>query len=166
MWGFPWGNNGDAPMPRTWFMCANSAMDGFDGNGAPYRVLSSFTVSGSAQVDDLTISPNPLFLINDTSVVGSPVGTTNMVFTATLSGICPSDVSLDFKTVPGTAVELVDYIPTTGTVTIAAGQLSTSIVVVVNANTNNIQKTLQMQIRRQYCAGDVYTAAVLSLIHI
>lgn len=154
LYGDPQGTESDpAPTPRTWFMCANSS-----GDNLPPNTLHSFTVSGYAQVDDLVVSANPLFSIDNPSVMEPGSGTTNMVFTATLSRICPADVSLVFNTVPGSgnANAGVDYLTTTGTVTITAGQLSGSIVVpVVKGPAPNGTRDFSLELRRQYLPQDL-----------
>ena len=134
-YGFPWGDvvsdpQDPAPSPREWFMCANTAGDGW-----PQHSLLSFTVSGSAQIDDYVVAGQSTILINNTNVLeGDVAETTSMVFTVSLSAPEAAEVPVAFATADGTAVAGVDYEATNGIIQIPPGQLSTSVTVTVYGN--------------------------------
>ncbi|MEI6972464.1 MAG: Calx-beta domain-containing protein, partial [bacterium] len=114
--------------PREWFMCANAYGTG------PYY-LHSFTISGTAQVDDYCVSSQSAISLGNADVFDGPASTTtNMVFTVSISGPEGADVPVKFETVDGTALAGVDYAATSGVVMIPSGQTSTSIVVIVNGD--------------------------------
>jgi hypothetical protein len=74
----------------------------------------------------------PTVSISDASVTEGNTGSTSLVFTITLSAASPVDISVTVATLgTSTATSLSDYMPTTGTVTIAAGQISTRLTVQV-----------------------------------
>ena len=75
---------------------------------------------------------------------GSNGGTTNMVFTVTLSTALTRTVTVDFTTADGTATSTVggispqnnfDYVPTTGTLTFAPGQTVTTLSIPIVGDT-------------------------------
>ncbi len=79
-------------------------------------------------IDDVTIDPE------------GDSGQTAAVLTVSLSAVDVADISVDFTTVDGTAEDQNgdgDYDLASGTVTIPAGQLSTTITVLVNGDTNS-----------------------------
>ncbi len=63
-------------------------------------------------------------------------GSSNMTFTAQLSGIQSKDVSFDYVTEAGTATAGVDYTAVSGSKTITAGQTSTTIDVPILGDTD------------------------------
>ncbi len=73
--------------------------------------------------------------IGDVSVVEGNSGTTNAVFTVSLSGIAGVPVTVDFATADGTALAGSDYLAATGNLTFTPGQTSKTIAVVVNGDT-------------------------------
>lgn len=87
---------------------------------------------GTILDDDL---PIPTLTIDDVSVVEGDLGTTDAVFTVSLSQSVPFDVSVDYATQDGTAVEGSDYQRASGTLTIPVGQVSGSITVPVIGET-------------------------------
>jgi hypothetical protein len=74
--------------------------------------------------------------IGDVSAVEGDSGTTNFSFPVTLQSAATQDVAVTFATQVGSAVPGVDFVATSGTVTIAAGQTSGQIVVQVNGDTD------------------------------
>ena len=80
-------------------------------------------------------SRNPALDIDDASVVEGHTGQTPMVFTVRLSAPSTQNVLVDYTTSPITATAGVDYVSTSGTLTIPAGALSGQIVVMVNGDT-------------------------------
>ncbi|MFO7870728.1 MAG: Calx-beta domain-containing protein, partial [Kiritimatiellia bacterium] len=73
--------------------------------------------------------------IGDATVMEGDSGTTNAVFTVTLSSTNSVDVTVDFATSNGTAQAEGDYASTNGTLTIGAGQTNGTIIVAVNGDT-------------------------------
>src|SRR5262249_25224485 len=62
-------------------------------------------------------------------------GTTNMVFTITIPGVQTVDASVNYTTVNGTAVAGTDFLATSGSLVIPAGQLSATINVPIIGDT-------------------------------
>jgi Ca2+-binding RTX toxin-like protein len=89
------------------------------------------TVSFAALLNTRTVS-----ISGPVTVTEGNVGTTNAVFTVTLSGPAPAGgAHIDFATVNGTALAGSDYVAQTGTVNIAAGQTTGTITVAVIGDT-------------------------------
>jgi Calx-beta domain-containing protein len=74
--------------------------------------------------------------IGDVSAQEGNSGTTNFSFPVTLQSAATQDVTVTFATQLGTAVPSVDFVDTSGTVMIPAGQTSGQIVVQVNGDTD------------------------------
>ena len=81
---------------------------------------------GSISNDD-----NAAITINDVSQTEGNSGTTNFVFTVSLSNPVSATVSVDYATAPGTATAGTDYTTTNGTLTFAAGETTKTISVPV-----------------------------------
>lgn len=84
-----------------------------------------------------TITDNsgiPSVSINDVSIVeGNPPGTTTLNFTVTATGTSAQPITINYSTANGTAVANGDYQSVLGgQATIAAGQLTTTIPIIVN----------------------------------
>jgi hypothetical protein len=88
-------------------------------------------VLGTIANDDFVL---PELSIGDVSVNEGTGGSTNAVFTVTLSA--PSDdlVTVQYATASGSATDGVDYTSASGTASITAGATSTTIVVAVNGD--------------------------------
>ena len=82
---------------------------------------------GTIQDDD----PLPTISITGSTVTEGNVGTTPAVFTVTLSGLSSFPTTVQYVTANGTATAGLDYLATTGTLTIPAGSLVGTIVVPV-----------------------------------
>lgn len=96
--------------------------------------LSNSSAVGTIQNDD----PQPFFSISDESVVEGNSGTTNMVFTVSLSNPSYQATSVDYSTSDGTATTADDdYEANSGTLNFAAGQTSQTITVQINGDTNS-----------------------------
>ena len=107
------------------------------------RVVLSSPSSGQTITDGESI----VTILNDDTVVtlaiddviqaeGSDGGTTDFVFTVTLSSATTAPVTVAYKTTAGTAAEGADYTATTGTLTFAPGETSKTITVRVAADTD------------------------------
>ena len=68
-------------------------------------------------------------LVRDASVTEGNAGSTNAVFSVSLSASSPQTITLAYATSNGTATAGSDYASTSGTLTIAAGQTSGTIAV-------------------------------------
>ena len=87
---------------------------------------------GTIQNDD----GQPTIIIDDVTQVEGNAGTTNFVFTVTLSGPAGAPVTVNYTTNPGTATEGVDYADSTGMLTFVPGDTSETITVVVTGDLN------------------------------
>ena len=67
--------------------------------------------------------------IDDVEVAEGDTGTSDATFTVTLSAASPNQVTVDYATVAGTALETTDYTAASGTLTFAAGETSKTITV-------------------------------------
>lgn len=77
----------------------------------------------------------PSVSIDDVTVVEGDAGFTDAVFTITLSEPASGDVTVNYATADGTATAGTDYTAQSGTVTISAGQSSTTVTVSVIGDT-------------------------------
>jgi hypothetical protein len=82
------------------------------------------------------VAPTPSLSIADTAVDEGNAGASNASFQVTLSAPSASQVTVDFATADGTATAADnDYVATSGTLTIPAGQTTGQILVQVNGDT-------------------------------
>lgn len=79
--------------------------------------------------------PTPSLAINNVSVTEGNSGTTTATFTVTLSIASASEVTVNFATADGTAVNTSDYAFNSGVLTFAPGETSKTIVVTINGDT-------------------------------
>lgn len=77
----------------------------------------------------------PSISINNVTVTEGNAGTTTASFTVSLSNPSSQSVSVNYATAGNTATSGTDFVATSGTATIAAGQTSTTINVTVNSDT-------------------------------
>jgi hypothetical protein len=91
--------------------------------------------TGTITNDDLPPATPPGISINNASVTEGDSGTTDAVFTVTLSNVSLSTVTVDFATVDGAARAGVDYQSRSGTLTFAPGESSKTISVPVIGET-------------------------------
>lgn len=94
-------------------------------------------LDGQGLVTIVDNDPPPTVAINDATVQEGAAGTTNLVFTVTLSAVSGRPTSIDYATANGSATAPSDYSATSGTVNLAAGQTSATISVPVNGDTLN-----------------------------
>jgi len=92
----------------------------------PGNYTATLTVTDSSNATDtatvsITVNPQPSISINDVSQYEPPSGTTNFVFTLTLSATSTNDVKVNYATADGTATAGTDYNATSGTLKIPAG---------------------------------------------
>src|SRR6185295_9043561 len=79
----------------------------------------------------------PQLTINNVTLAEGNTGTTNAVLTVSLSAASALPVSVNWATANGTASAPSDYLANSGTLTIATGQTTGTITVVVNGDTLN-----------------------------
>ncbi len=77
------------------------------------------------------------FSVDDVSIDEGDAGTTDLVFTVTLSNTVPTPVTVDFATVDGTALAGVDYQSVAGTLTFPANETTATIAVPIIGDTLN-----------------------------
>ena len=77
----------------------------------------------------------PSISINDVSLAEGNSGTTNAVFTVTLSPASGQTVTVNYSTANGTATAGSDYIATSGTLTFNPGDTTKTITILVNGDT-------------------------------
>jgi hypothetical protein len=87
------------------------------------------TIADALGVGTITDNDPPLISINNRTVTEGNTGTTNVVFTVSLSFAYNQPVSVNYATADGTAVAPNDYTAVSGTLTIPAGATSGQITV-------------------------------------
>ncbi|MDT4952058.1 MAG: hypothetical protein QOJ02_196 [Acidobacteriota bacterium] len=90
---------------------------------------------GTIQNDDQPPPTPPGVSINDVTVTEGNSGTTDAIFTVTLSTVSNSTVTVKYDTADSTATAGSDYQSASGTLTFAPGQTSKTITVTVNGDT-------------------------------
>jgi probable HAF family extracellular repeat protein len=78
----------------------------------------------------------PTVSIGDVSVTEGNSGTTNAIFTVTLSAPASGPVSVNFATANGSATAGTDYLASSGTLTFAPGQTTAQVAVAVHGDTS------------------------------
>lgn len=78
--------------------------------------------------------PPPAVVVDDIGVIGGTSGTTDAVFTLSLSSKSGRQLSVNFATADGTATAGSDYQSATGTVVFNAGETSKTVTVLVNGD--------------------------------
>jgi GH18 family chitinase len=99
-------------------------------SGATGAAISRSVATGAIRNDDF-----PSVSIGDASVTEGDGGTSNVVFTATLSAPTPQTVSVTYATANGTAIAGSDYAATAGNMTFAPGTTSQVLAVAVTGDT-------------------------------
>ena len=94
-------------------------------------VLGLVSMARGTIVDNDGPPTGPQLSVFDTSVVEGDSGVTELLFTILLDQASSDTVSFDFQTSNGSATSGIDYQTASGTGTIPAGELSTTIAVVV-----------------------------------
>ncbi len=77
----------------------------------------------------------PAISIGDVAVTEGNLGTTTATFTVSLTNISNQNVTVNYATAGDTATSGTDFVATSGTATITAGSLSTTVDVTVNGDT-------------------------------
>jgi len=95
------------------------------------NVVNAVVVDGQGVGTIVNDDPLPSLSINDVTVVEGNAGTTNAVFTVTLSAASGQTVTVNYATADGTATQPADYTSTSGTLTFTPGQTTQTITVPV-----------------------------------
>src|SRR5207247_1603165 len=96
----------------------------------------AFTITPSGSQPSVIVSAPPTIAINDVTVTEGNGGTTNAIFSVTLSAASSQTITVDFATADDTAtVADNDYVAASGTVTFAPGVTSQPVTVIVNGDT-------------------------------
>src|SRR5207245_425669 len=94
----------------------------------------SFTISGPQP--SVIVSAPPTIAINDVTVTEGNSGTTNAIFSVTLSAASSQTITVTYATADGTATTADnDYVAANGTLTFNPGDTSKTITVTVNGDT-------------------------------
>ena len=88
----------------------------------------------TSSLSPFMMTETPDLSVADASVIEGDTGTAGLEFTATLSEASFVDVSVDYAVTAGTATDAVDFVSTSGVLTILAGNLSGTISVDVNGD--------------------------------
>ncbi len=101
--------------------------------------LSGSIYTTGAITGNCTVSASfvalPTVSIADAGVIEGDAGTSNLVFTLTMSAQADGDVTVDYTTADGTATAGSDYVAATDTATIPATQTTAQITITVNGDT-------------------------------
>src|SRR5947208_1164945 len=96
----------------------------------------AFTITPSGSQPSVIVSAPPTIAINDVTVTEGNGGTTNAIFSVTLSAASSQTITVTYATADGTATTADnDYVAASGTVTFAPGVTSQPITVTVNGDT-------------------------------
>ena len=98
-----------------------------------FRLYPNNTFNRIATSAPITVLPG--MIINDPTIAEGNDGTTNLVFTVTLSAPNPNPVSVQFASGNGTATPDVDFTPSSGTLSFAANQTARTISVPILGDT-------------------------------
>jgi uncharacterized membrane protein YciS (DUF1049 family) len=100
-------------------------------SGATNATIADSQGTGTITDDD----PSPSLAIDNVTVTEGNTGTTNAVFTVTLSAVSGQTVTVNYATANGTAIAPGDYTSSSGTLTFAAGTTTQTISVPVVGDT-------------------------------
>ncbi|HKG61327.1 MAG TPA: Ig-like domain repeat protein [Pyrinomonadaceae bacterium] len=102
---------------------------------ADYSGDTSFESGSATFAGGQTVNAAPTVSINDVQIAEGNSGTTNLVFTVTLSATSAATVSVDYATADGTAqTSDNDYQSASGTLTFNPGEKTKTITVVINGD--------------------------------
>ncbi|MCU1452481.1 MAG: hypothetical protein JWN46_627 [Acidimicrobiales bacterium] len=99
-----------------------------DAGRLPSTATNALDVGGPSTAAPPTVSGAPAQLVRPGS------GTAPLTFTVSLDHAASTPMTVHFHTEDGTALATVDYTPTSGTATVPAGQLSTTVPVTILGN--------------------------------
>ena len=117
----------------------NSVIGGINGDGSPAFVLqaNSFPEFEEAAVQALIseLTPPPQISVDDVSLLEGDSGTSELIFTLSLSRANTQEVTVDYATADDTATADDDYLSSSGTVTFAAGETTQTVAITINGDT-------------------------------
>lgn len=99
------------------------------------NVINAVVIDGQGVGTIVNDDPLPSLSINDVTVTEGNSGTTNVVFTVTLSAASGQSVGVNYATADGTATQPADYTNTSGSLTFTPGQTTRTITVPVIGET-------------------------------
>lgn len=99
------------------------------------NVVNAVVVDGQGVGTITNDDPLPSLSINDVTVTEGNAGTTNAVFTVTLSAASGQTVSVGYASADGTATQPGDYAATSGTLIFTPGQTTRTVTVPVSGET-------------------------------
>ncbi len=112
-----------------------------DGEGGTDVATVRITVTGKAD------APPPSASVSDVTIAEGNAGTTNLVFTVTLSGAATNVVTINYATANVTATAGADYTSTTGTLTFGIGETSKTISVpILGDTTDELNETFELNL--------------------
>lgn len=109
---------------ETFFLSLTNPINGFIAGGPATTTILN---------DDTT--PEATVSIGDAQIIEGDSGTTEMLFTVTLSAAAASAVSVNYQTTGNTATSGVDFVPGSGTVEFLPGETTKTISVTINGDT-------------------------------
>jgi len=134
--------------------------------GKPIAVLLGVARSSLASSNFVGLQPLPTLSISNSGVSERDTGVTSGTVQVTLNSRSKSPVTVDYRTVAGTATpEDNDYTPTSGTLTFAPGETSKTIAVnVINDTRNEFDETLSVVLGNPKNSVIINSQAQLSII--
>src|SRR5439155_13604491 len=113
---------------KTW---TTSAFGATNCTGTPFSISG-----GSGSQPSVIVSAPPTIAINDVTVTEGNGGTTNAIFSVTLSAASSQTITVTYATADGTATTADnDYVAASATVVVAPGVTSQPVTVTVNGDT-------------------------------
>jgi hypothetical protein len=124
---------------------------------------TSFVATGTITNDD---NIGPKLVVGDASVLEGNSGTSPLTFTVAMVPVSGSDVTVDYATSDGTATKGSDYTAASGTLTIPAGQASSSIAVSITGDkTYELNENFTLTLSNPVGATIVTSAAVGTILN-
>ncbi|MFL5766460.1 MAG: calcium-binding protein [Actinomycetota bacterium] len=112
-----------------------------------FSAIGAAQLVGAPPAHALGVGNRPTISMGDASVTEGNSGTTQLVFTATLSGRSVHTATVDYTTVDGTALAASDYSAMTGTLSFPKGVTTQTVSVSVNGDTEGEDaETLTVQL--------------------
>jgi hypothetical protein len=99
-------------------------------SGAVNATVTDMAATGTINDDD----PTPTLSIDDVALAEGDAGTSNLVFTVSLSAASGQEVTAQFATADMTAMAPADYVAQSGTLTLAPGTTTQTITIAVNGD--------------------------------
>ena len=117
----------------------NNLIGGVNSSGSSAFVLSAETFAEFGDIIqqklEAELTPPPNLIINDVAVIEGNAGTTDLLFTVSLSDASEQTITVDYTTVDGSATEGQDYSAASGTLSFAPGVTSLPISVSIAGDT-------------------------------